>query len=757
MKKLVLIALFPAFLLSSTFAKSHSFPTNQPDMAQPFCVLKTTGESHVSFIPPRPSKENGKLQLHSLFNFTDAPKAKKAVFEITFDESVSEETKTVAKYAAGLWEELLTSDVTINVHLKEESQEEATLASASPSQFLLAEATSFSPKHYDPVAIAERKYQFDLTPGFTDIVITVNSDQEFYYGTDGNCPATQHDLVSILLHELGHGLGFLDSISAEVDAINGNSATYGFGDMGIGLAYDYFLVDGAAKKIIDEENPKEEDSLYTSVTSIGNVYFAGPLTLAITNNTGSKLYTPFRWSDGSSVAHLDEGTYNVGNANSLMTPRANKGEAIHDPGDIGLAMLGDIGWDHVWIQHNKVADSEDVSSILNFEVDVKADSNLTSAPILYFRLKGAEDPTFQQLGMAAGLQAGKFTLPFQLTGVPAKYEYYIGVNASSNRQFTYPSAGANNPLTLNTGPDDVPPVVIHIPDSYHLSNRQIVTLSTAATDNISPSHPYPPNPLHHVSFDVWLDEVLVGSFAAELNDQGKWTSSFGMPDMTGKTAIQYRINAWDASAQQNGAIYPQEGFYTLPIEQIYTPTTTFVSDLEAGAIDFILDGFEVKTLEGFASASLGTIHPYKNNGERIDYYAYLRQPLVVQSGMKITFDEIVLVEMGEDGTVFGDDEFWDYVTVEISKDRGRTWAPLTDGWDSSADSAWSTAFTSGIPEDSNDSTALGTPDMYRDRVILFDDSEAVAPGDEIMLRFHLFSDPYSVGWGWEIDNIVIGF
>lgn len=35
-----------------------------------------------------------------------------------------------------------------------------------------------------------------------------NSNTNWYYGIDGNPPSTKYDLISTVLHEIGHGLGF---------------------------------------------------------------------------------------------------------------------------------------------------------------------------------------------------------------------------------------------------------------------------------------------------------------------------------------------------------------------------------------------------------------------------------------------------------------------------------------------------------------------------------------------------------------------
>ena len=58
----------------------------------------------------------------------------------------------------------------------------------------------------------------------------------------------------------------------------------------------------------------------------------------------SKMYAPATYEPGSSYSHFDESTYPAGDPASLMTPSIGYGEAIHDPGALGLGLLNDIGW-----------------------------------------------------------------------------------------------------------------------------------------------------------------------------------------------------------------------------------------------------------------------------------------------------------------------------------------------------------------------------------------------------------------------------
>jgi hypothetical protein len=108
------------------------------------------------------------------------------------------------------------------------------------------------------------------------------------------------------------------------------------------------------------------------------------------------------------------------------------------------------------------------------------------------------------------------------------------------------------------------------------------------------------------------------------------------------------------------------------------------------------------------------------------------------------FREVVLVETGEVGAVFGEDEFWDYVIVEGSLD-GANWLALVDGYDSNAQPEWKQAYNLG---------ESGSSDLYKNRKIELEDNFAI--GDTILLRFRLNADAFVEGWGWAIDDLQVG-
>ncbi|WP_332368843.1 T9SS type A sorting domain-containing protein [Spirosoma telluris] len=125
----------------------------------------------------------------------------------------------------------------------------------------------------------------------------------------------------------------------------------------------------------------------------------------------------------------------------------------------------------------------------------------------------------------------------------------------------------------------------------------------------------------------------------------------------------------------------------------------------------------------------------------------------------IRFDEIVLVEPGNMGSHLGDATFYDYVVVEGSSNNGQTWKPLLDPYSANTRSEWLTAYNSDLATGlygERNSKANGYPAMYRRREIaLLGQGSPFRAGDQLMIRFRLFADQLSYGWGWAIDNLLI--
>ncbi len=125
------------------------------------------------------------------------------------------------KAVAGVWENLLNSNVTITVGASFDalgcSEDGATLGSASATS-THAGFTGSKPGVAYNVALAESIKRSQLNDTEVEIIAIFNSDIDaddnclgsggFYYGLDGNTPGESVPLFTAVLHEMAHGLGF---------------------------------------------------------------------------------------------------------------------------------------------------------------------------------------------------------------------------------------------------------------------------------------------------------------------------------------------------------------------------------------------------------------------------------------------------------------------------------------------------------------------------------------------------------------------
>ena len=179
-----------------------------------------------------------------------------------------------------------------------------------------------------------------------------------------------------------------------------------------------------------------------------------------------------------------------------------------------------------------------------------------------------------------------------------------------------------------------------------------------------------------------------------------------------------------------------EGFLFLVLDE----TSSFSAHFDADDTShFAFDGLTIKTEESeFPSSALHSEHPYQNN---TNAFAYLKTPIVVQANATLSYNDIAILEVGEANSSFGDEGFYDYAVLEGSKD-GIEWKPLLDGYDASYYHRWKAAY---------DDEATADPYMLQFHEL--DMSSTFAVDDVILLRFRLFADPFSNGYGWIVDNL----
>jgi hypothetical protein len=99
--------------------------------------------------------------------------------------------------------------VPIYIQANWRSQGQNILGSAGPARYYTDFKNIPHENRYYPSVVAEKITGKEITGSTSpDIVATFNKDMDWYFETDGETPTQQYDFVTVVLHEITHGLGF---------------------------------------------------------------------------------------------------------------------------------------------------------------------------------------------------------------------------------------------------------------------------------------------------------------------------------------------------------------------------------------------------------------------------------------------------------------------------------------------------------------------------------------------------------------------
>jgi hypothetical protein len=667
----------------------------------------------------------------------------------------SAQGKAAMEYAKSILEKLLPADAKFTVVATwEKISTSGVLAQSSITGYAGGWAiNALNPISIYPVALAEKIAGVSLnndTDG--DITLSVNSSINWYLGTDGVVPAQKYDLITVALHELCHGLGFFDSFS-----VTGTIGSWGIAS--IPMIYDTFVENFSGNRLTDTlKFLNNSNDLKVQLLS-NQVYFNGPLLTAYSKSAGygllrAKLYAPNPWDAGSSISHLNEIATLPENA--LMTPFVDLQEAIHDPGKFTFSILGDLGWINTRIIHTPMGDTESHLNQIALSTVIKSDTsyNHNKVGVVYSYNNFL---TSDSLFMTSPGSNNNYNITIPVPSYNSQLQYYFFVYDAFLRTYRSPSVYKDYPGLKNNryhifiGTDTVKPVIIHTPAPYYLQTVDSVKFNALASDNLGIDSVYVEYKVNNgPSKFIRLKNVSTNSYRAVFSAKSL--------SLKGHDSIQYKIFAVDTAAIPNIAVLPGSGFFATHIEEISSTLPGYITDFSNAGPDFFNVGFTVSKPTGFSKFGLNSKHPYESpedNNKTIAYTAMLRHPLKFsESGMFFSFNELVLVEPGDAGSVFGSSSFYDYVVIDASVDFGKSWFNIIDGYDSRLFPSWETAYNSSIS--GNNSTYTGTESMLQKHTFLYRPSDKISSGDTILVRFRLFSDPFANGWGWVIEDLKIG-
>ncbi|MGE3275264.1 MAG: fibronectin type III domain-containing protein [Vicinamibacterales bacterium] len=266
---------------------------------------------------------------------SDLGGAPAATITVTYN-GFTAQSQAAFQRAVDIWASVITSSVPIRVSATMSSLDPGVLGSAGSNSIWRDFSGAPASGTWFPDALADKLAGQDLSAGQPDIVANFTTDPSinWYFGTDANPGANQFDFVTVVLHELGHGLGFFGSAD-----VSGGAGTWG--QSGRPYIYDRYVKTGGGQSIISFATPS---AALAATLQGGSLFFASPVADGGAISAPARLYAPGAWESGSSYSHLDEGTYVSGNAQSLMTPQLSMMEAIHDPGSITREIFADMGW-----------------------------------------------------------------------------------------------------------------------------------------------------------------------------------------------------------------------------------------------------------------------------------------------------------------------------------------------------------------------------------------------------------------------------
>lgn len=702
------------------------------------------------------------------------PMAPTAQFIVTYTNFTAD-ARRAFQYAVDIWSTLIVSPVPIRIQANWVSQEPNLLGSAGPASYRYSFDGGQKARAFYPIALAEKIARRELnSPTEADIVADFNRNNDWYYGTDGKTPAGQTDLVTAVLHELAHGLGFIGFLN--VESGKGDQGN-GYYLAGLPSIYDHFIENGQRKRLVTSQTDYPNNSILLNRQLTGNDLFLNGTILKQTSLQTLRLQAKATFDRSSSIYHLDDDTYPKGDINSLMTPFLGRAESIHSPGYMVLAFFSDMEWKTTSVLHEPVLNSEDVNDFV-FSVRVISDTNLVANSVRLFYRKTAPTATDSASTAISPARIGA-TDTYQHTLPAAQAQgdiwYYFQAQDATGRTFSNPgklSTGAQTWHHIRVGPDNTPPIVQYSPAKTLIFSTTVADslpiYARIADDRSGISAAYVEYQINGVTQPI-LPLSYSRQTIANITYDSLYTNRINFPANSLKSGdrISYRIVARDSARTKNQTINPATGFYELRVVAPLAVRDQYINTFEntATATDFAGNGFSVTTPAEFGSPAIHSEHPYRNGTDfqsQSSYEYVLLAPIRINANPDsavIRFDEVVLVEPGGVGSRLGDKNFFDYVVVEGSSDNGSTWRPLLDAYSSADNADWLKAYTTGVVISTvgeQNSTTTGVPALYRHRDIpLLNQKSQFRAGDQILIRFRLLVDQLSHGWGWAIDNLRI--
>ena len=191
-----------------------------------------------------------------------------ATINVNYIGSWSAQARNAFQYAVDIWEAQINSPVPIEVDAYWTSLDPGILGAAGADS-LWRDYPGFPQANtWYAVAMANALAGSDLNDSDPEIVAQFKSNfADWYFGTDGNTPFDKWDFVSVVLHELCHGLGFFGSMQ-----VSSGLGYWGYGT-GYPVIYDRYTETGGGQALTSYASGS---STLASRLQSGDIFFDGP-------------------------------------------------------------------------------------------------------------------------------------------------------------------------------------------------------------------------------------------------------------------------------------------------------------------------------------------------------------------------------------------------------------------------------------------------------------------------------------------------
>lgn len=179
--------------------------------------------------------------------------------------------------------------------------------------------------------------------------IDLNRNRDWYYGTDGNVPGGQRNLIRTVLHEIGHTLGFISGAILDHDERTGKHWKLNE----LSLFYDKFVWMPELGDLVDHHSERELfQALSRDMILWGRRMAHYPTNLHRDENSkavqvnGGPVVLHSSKTQNIGILHLNQHMFGDTESDHLMTPYSkldSVGE--YTIGPVTLSMLYDLGWE----------------------------------------------------------------------------------------------------------------------------------------------------------------------------------------------------------------------------------------------------------------------------------------------------------------------------------------------------------------------------------------------------------------------------